>query len=1062
MSDKNFKVKNGIDVNGTSTITSSSVSDTTFLVKASSGQYSSIQEWKVSDGTTAITIDANGHLFLNQRGVFVNSGWIGSTRFAIIPINSSAVGMIIKGQPSQTGNFTEWQNNSGTVLAKVDASGSITAVDLTLSGNLTVNGTTTNLNSTNLVIEDKNIIIADVATPTDTTADGAGITIKGATDKTFNWVQSTSSFTSSEPLIVNNTSTTTVPLLVKGYASQTANYFDVQNSAGTSFFKVVPPAGTALSSSAISIRPAGDGGRLSLHGDPSYGGFALTAPAGQSVYLGTLGGGSSLEVVASDSYNRYKIIGTGTGVAPTFTTDGMDTDVNMYITAKGAGKIGINKTSPTGYVHAVSSSSSTVGLIIEAASGQTSTNIFEVQRAGGGDASFSVSHNYIDLNRNTTAAASMTVYGPNAGAVPLYVKGRASQTADLQQWQKSDGTVLAKLYFVNSESSARISLVGADWNIGSGESTYGRAGADNYITYPVNQIIQSVYGGAVQIRGALSQTADLQQWQNSSGNILLSVSSDGVLNKTGTTKIGPILQFANPGIGNETKFEFLKTNDSAYLTVKEIGVDKTFYEFGMWDNAIDYGHEYFQWSMGQWSGPKGYGWMPIQLGTNSGKAQTLRFTGEQSVFWSPILTGTNTPYYTTSIDHDSSSSYDVTKYYADTNIARNVPRTNASGGATLNIDLSGYTYSSRIGYRITVNSGGTTFNYSTYGGDNSSGTNVSITGSWQTLSNGTKIKINGTAASGDDWQFLAFPTPLVSFGGAADTTSLVTIKPSSSNKGLIIKGEASQTANLQEWQNSSGTVLARVSSGGAIVTSAVGVFGAQSNTPNAQLYVLANNAALPTFVVRSISSQTGNLTEWQNSSGTVLAKVDVYGNYISGGLIITPSLATFANATAQIKGTSSSNPVLALQANSGSSTGDAITYYNAAGSAVLAKLDYAGNFSAVSKSFDIPHPTKENMRLRYASLEGPENSVYIRGTVESNIIELPEYWTGLVHEDSITASLTAVGSAQNIYVEKIEDNKVYIGGELTKAFFTVYGERKDIDKLTVEYKDPSLLERPRS
>jgi hypothetical protein len=118
---------------------------------------------------------------------------------------------------------------------------------------------------------------------------------------------------------------------------------------------------------------------------------------------------------------------------------------------------------------------------------------------------------------------------------------------------------------------------------------------------------------------------------------------------------------------------------------------------------------------------------------------------------------------------------------------------------------------------------------------------------------------------------------------------------------------------------------------------------------------------------------------------------------------------------------------------------------------VLARVDNLGNLSAASKSFDIEHPTKDNMRLRYGSLEGPENGVYVRGIATTNIIELPDYWTGLVHEDSITVSLTPSESAQNIYVEKIEDNKVYIGGELTKAFFTVYGERKDINKITVEY-----------
>jgi hypothetical protein len=76
--------------------------------------------------------------------------------------------------------------------------------DLTVSGNvditgdLTVTGTTTNINTTNLVIEDKNVILGDVATPSNTTADGGGITLKGLTDKTLNWVNSTSAWTSSE------------------------------------------------------------------------------------------------------------------------------------------------------------------------------------------------------------------------------------------------------------------------------------------------------------------------------------------------------------------------------------------------------------------------------------------------------------------------------------------------------------------------------------------------------------------------------------------------------------------------------------------------------------------------------------------------------------------------------------------------------------------------------------------------------------------------------------------------------------------------------------------------
>jgi hypothetical protein len=76
--------------------------------------------------------------------------------------------------------------------------GAATGTSLVLSGDLTVNGTTTTINSTEITVDDKNLTLGSVATPTDTTADGGGITLKGATDKTFNWVDATDSWTSSE------------------------------------------------------------------------------------------------------------------------------------------------------------------------------------------------------------------------------------------------------------------------------------------------------------------------------------------------------------------------------------------------------------------------------------------------------------------------------------------------------------------------------------------------------------------------------------------------------------------------------------------------------------------------------------------------------------------------------------------------------------------------------------------------------------------------------------------------------------------------------------------------
>jgi len=123
------------------------------------------------------------------------------------------------------------------------------------------------------------------------------------------------------------------------------------------------------------------------------------------------------------------------------------------------------------------------------------------------------------------------------------------------------------------------------------------------------------------------------------------------------------------------------------------------------------------------------------------------------------------------------------------------------------------------------------------------------------------------------------------------------------------------------------------------------------------------------------------------------------------------------------------------------------------------KLQVNGSFAATTKSFDIPHPTKENKRLVYASLEGPENGVYVRGKNKCSTIYLPDYWTGLVHEDSITVSMTSIGKTRqnkirNYSVTNIEDNMIQIftdsEDEVYDFNYIVYAERKDVAKLVVE------------
>ena len=111
--------------------------------------------------------------------------------------------------------------------------------------------------------------------------------------------------------------------------------------------------------------------------------------------------------------------------------------------------------------------------------------------------------------------------------------------------------------------------------------------------------------------------------------------------------------------------------------------------------------------------------------------------------------------------------------------------------------------------------------------------------------------------------------------------------------------------------------------------------------------------------------------------------------------------------------------------------------------------------NAAIKNFDIEHPTKKDpYRLRYSVLEGPEVGVFVRGeNKDTKIIELPYYWNDLIFEKSLSVNLTPIGSPTIYYVEKIENNKIYIGSnsEEVHYYYTVFAERKDVDKLIVEY-----------
>jgi small nuclear ribonucleoprotein (snRNP)-like protein len=187
-----------------------------------------------------------------------------------------------------------------------------------IPGDLTVGGTTTTINTTNLDVEDKNITLGKVTTPSDTTADGGGLTLKGATDKTFNWVNATDSWTSSEHISVSGQKE------FRYLDSDSSHYVGFKSPATVSSNVVwtLPSADSSVSGYVLSSNASGVlswvapgqnadpnfTGTLTLTDDGNIRGFAST----HATYTGSVKT-FTVTVASKTAAHRYNGSGSGNG-----------------------------------------------------------------------------------------------------------------------------------------------------------------------------------------------------------------------------------------------------------------------------------------------------------------------------------------------------------------------------------------------------------------------------------------------------------------------------------------------------------------------------------------------------------------------------------------------------------------------------------------------------------------------------------------------------------------------------------------------------------------------------
>jgi hypothetical protein len=141
------------------------------------------------------TVATTGNLF----GAGTTIG-VGATTGTLTLNNPTVVGSQTTVNLWNTTSTTVNAFGAATTVSIGAATGTLTInnANTVITGNLTVNGTTTTINSTVTSVDDIEFELGSVASPTDITANGGGIRLKGATDKTLLWQSAATAWTSSE------------------------------------------------------------------------------------------------------------------------------------------------------------------------------------------------------------------------------------------------------------------------------------------------------------------------------------------------------------------------------------------------------------------------------------------------------------------------------------------------------------------------------------------------------------------------------------------------------------------------------------------------------------------------------------------------------------------------------------------------------------------------------------------------------------------------------------------------------------------------------------------------
>jgi hypothetical protein len=302
------------------------------LLAGELGYESDTGKWKVGDGGTAW----NALAYIPSTEInsypFVNADIAANAEIAVSKLADGAARQLLQTDAGGTG--VEWTDNVD-VPGTLDVTGAATFdAAVTIQGDLTVNGTTTTIDTQHLIVEDKNVVIGQVTSPTDVTADGGGITLKGTTDKTINWIDATDAWTFSEHVNIAS---------AKEY-----------RIAGTKVLDATSLGSAVTSSNLTSVGTIGTGVWNGTTIAPGYGGTGQTSYTDGQLLIGktdgtlakaTLTASTGVSITNGDGTITISATGSGgtvtavTGTSPIASTGGTTPDISIQdgtTTQKGA------------------------------------------------------------------------------------------------------------------------------------------------------------------------------------------------------------------------------------------------------------------------------------------------------------------------------------------------------------------------------------------------------------------------------------------------------------------------------------------------------------------------------------------------------------------------------------------------------------------------------------------------------------------------------------------------------------------------------------------------------